>query len=483
MISQWLRWTNYAIAALIVLLLVATGFLWVNRSEEIVQGDLKLKPNRLPKSAFELDADAYKNIDQSLLALQSAPPTLQIPDLKNQLIYYGKNGRPDAQLANTSYHFSVSGNKTIASIAPGDRLYLVFDKKSGASKYVLSPNNGKTSLWIEAKPAEASTEILINVFMENDKGEVITEPKSNAEFKLTEKEFIRYAGVNWELGTFRVDGTLLARMRAKWHGPDKFLENHGGEQYAHATGKQRIDFGEGDDVYSVFVEVGDCLIWDSEASKWKAVQPGVGSQKYPLLVAKKMEERLMSFELWDMDGKGKIALNMLKSTEPTMIAGVHNIHNVFKFVGARTKTQCVFEINNERIVLSPSDWLLLTPKGWKKLSSEEEIDDYVNRKTTGSLFVFEKLGRKDEKQVLIGMIYNPSRCDCQEIELSLQPHTGPGSKPEESKETKEKEKELADALREKIKNMRSDAEAAATIPQVPSHPRPGVAVPKTTPNQ
>lgn len=464
MISQWVRWANYAVTAFIVLLLVVTGILWISRPGEILQGDVELKQSRLPKGAFELAADAYKKFDHSLLVLQDAPPSLQVPDLKNQLIYYGKNGRPDSQADNTSFHFSINGTKSIVSIGPDERLYLIYDKKSGPSRYIFSPDNEKTSLWIEAKPSDLPNEILVNVSMENEKGELINEPKSNAEIKIAEKEFIRYAGVNWEIGTWRVDGTLLARMRARWYGPDLFLENHGGEQYAHTVGKQRIDFGEGDDIYSVFVQVGDCLIWDAEKNKWVAIKPGVDSQKYPLLVIKKMEDRLMSLELWDVDGKGKIALNMLKSTEPMLTANSHNIQNVFKFVGARTRTQCVFEINNERVVISPADWMLLTPKGWKKLSTEEEIDQYVNRKSTGTLFVFDKLSRKDEKQVMLGLLYNTSRCEFQQVELPLHPNTGQG-KPNERKD---KEKDIAEVMKDKINNS-IRAEGEMTPPSLPSN--------------
>jgi hypothetical protein len=475
MISQWLNLINYVIGAIIVCLLIWTAFFWLGRPNEIVQGDLKPNQSRLPKIAFELPAEAYHDIDSSLLALQCSSPTLQVPDLRTQLIYYGKNGRPDAQAVNTSFHFSINGSKTVVSATPGERLYLVYEKKGGPCRYIFSPENEKTSLWIVAAPTNTN-EVSVTVSMEDEKGNLIEEPKSNIEFKLTEKEFIRYAGVAWELGTWRVDGTLLARMRARWHGPDRFLEKHGGSEYAEIASKQRIDFGEGDEIYSVFVAVGDCLIWDPEKLQWQVVQPSEKSLKYPLLVVKKMEDRLMGFELWDVDGKGKVSLNILKSTEPLMTAGAQNILNQFKFVGARTKSQCVFEINRERMVLRPSDWLLLTPKGWKKLTTEQEIDDYVNRRTSGNLFVFEGLSRKDEKQVMMGMLYNASRSDSQEIELPLTTTIATqGKKPGEAKEKekekdKEKDRNGVEALKERLhNNIRADGEIPSIPQGMPPH--------------
>lgn len=433
MASQWLSWLICVIVGSIVCLLLGTGFVWLQRPSEIVCTKPVCKQNRLPKGAFTLKPEAYQKIGKPLFNLLSAPPTLQLPDLRQHLIFYGKNGRPDAQSAHTFLHFSFLGNKSVVSIPPNEKLYLVYDKKSTPCHYVFSPNNAPTSLWIEARPQE--NEVLVRLFMKNEKGELITDPESHSQFKLPEKEFIRYAGAAWEINGTRVDGTLLARQRARWFGADKFLERHGGDDYKEVVQKQRIDFGENEDIYSIFVALNDCFIWNG--NHWKSVKPGEESLKHPLLVVKKIDERLMTFELWDVEGKGKIMLNVLKSSEPWLVNS-NSIQNMFKFVGARTRTQCVFEINHERMLLSPSDWILFTNKGWKKLSSEEEIDQYVKRKNHGTLFVFEGVTRKDDRQVILGTLYNPTRSDFQPIELPIQPvgNANPPT-PRDSKGSKE----------------------------------------------
>lgn len=416
MISQWLSWVNCAILGSALLFGLAGGLFWLKRPAEIVCTNPILKECGLPKSSFELPEQAYNQAGTTILALQQEPFAMQLPNLKSQLIYYGKNGRPDAQTQNTLLHFSFNGNKAVTSIEPGGKLFLIYDRKSNPGRYSFSPNNEKSSLWIKANPFDKEVEVKVK--LENDKGEKITEPKEFAEFRLSEKEFSRHAGVTWEIGSFRVDGTLLARQRARWFGPDKFLEQHGGDEFHENVGKHRIEFGENDDLYSVFVKADDCLIWTDNS--WKVVPPGEKSLGFPLLVVKKIDERLMAFELWDVEGKGKILLNLLKSTEPWGAQNTQSLQNMFKFVGARTRTQCVFEINRERMVLRPSDWLLLTPKGWKKLETVEEIDNYVKRKLTGSLFVFEGISRKDEQQIMKGTLYSPARHDSLPIELALQ---------------------------------------------------------------
>jgi hypothetical protein len=415
-VNRWLSWLNAGLLGGSLILGLATVWLWLKSSAPIEICDPHSKNCLLPKGFFESSLLAYEKINGPLLALEQLPFNLQVPDLRQQLIYYGKNGRPDGQQDHTLLHFSLSGSKTIVSVAPGDKIYLSYDRKSTPNHYIFSPQNEKTNLWIEAKPIEQ--EVQVHVTLENDQGELVTEPENYATFRLPEKEFTRHAGIAWEIGAWRVDGTLLARQRARWFGPDRFLEHHGGSEYQEMASKQRIDFGENDDVYSVLVKVEDCLIWKN--NQWHVVTPGEESLNHPLLVIKKVEDRLMNFELWDVEGKGKVILNLLKSNEPWTAQNTQALQNLFKFVGARTRTQCVFEINHERVVLSPSDWMLQTPKGWKKLVTEEEIDNYVKRKTVGNLFVFEGVSRKDEHQVMKGTLYNSARNDFQEIELALQ---------------------------------------------------------------
>lgn len=459
--SQWISWLNCGLLGLSLFLGLAGGMFWLKRPSEMMSAYSPSRECGLPKGAFELSEEAYQRIGDSCLALEEAQFTLQLPDLRQQLIYYGKNGRPDGASNHTLLHFSLNGNKNVVSIAPDEKLYLTYDRKSMPGRYVFSSNNEKTSLWVEAHPIDHEAQI--HVVLENEKGETISEPEAFVQFRLPEKEFIRHAGTTWELGSFRVDGTLLARQRARWCGVDRFLEDHGGDEYKNIAGKQRVDFGENDDLYSVFLQAGDCLIWNE--NRWKVVAPGEASLGYPLVVVKKVDERLMTFELWDVEGKGKILLNLLKSTEPWTMQNPQTLQHTFKFVGARTRSQCVFEVNRERIILRPSDWLLLTAKGWKKLATEEEIDSYVKRKLSGTLFVFEGLSRKDDRQMMKGMLYSPARNDCQTIELALQS----GVKPSGFKDGKEA-RELAEGKEVLPPGMREGDATSHPLTAVPPIP-------------
>lgn len=413
MTKEWLNWINRGIAALVACLLLGAVALLIVGRPSVTTPEVSTAPKIVQASSFQLPQESYDAIDNSVLTLKSSPITLQLPDLRQVLIYYGKNNRPDADPATSMLHFGIAGTKTIFSTPQNTPAYLVYDKKQTPPRYQPSPDNTPTSLWIEA--GAFGPNAVVKVRMKTDRGELVTTPLNNAEISLNERPYVRTDMASWEIGKQRVDGTLLARQRAKWYGTDRFLERHGGKEYEQYIGKQRIDFGDGPDLYPVFVKTGDSLIWDQD--RWKVVEPGEETLNKPILVVKKVDERLISFELWDAEGKTKITLNLLKSNDPTIPA---NVMQGFKYVGSRTRSQFVFEVNKERLTLSPLDWLLQIGKGWKKLSTPEEIDAYVDRKDVGYLFVFDGIERRDDRQIIMGALFNKARSDYKQVEMSLE---------------------------------------------------------------
>lgn len=432
MIKNWLTWINLGIAGLALLFILLSMGINFWRPSEIPVPEFPPEKTSLPKGAFRLEKEGYDNIGPPLMSLHFSPMTLQLPNLRNYLVYYGRNERPDASSEQSMLHFAFSGSKEIASVHPEKPLYLVYDKDQPRVKYRFSPKNAETSLWVKAIPEEK--EAVINVAMKNEAGDIIRKPEQYAQFKVKEKQFSRFGGERWELGKWKVDGTLLARQRARWYGNDLFLEKHGGEEYTELFEKQRIDFGQGEETYSAFISLEDVLAWKDE--RWHEVKPGVDSQQYPLLVVKKVDERLMKLELWDVGGKAKVSLNLIKSTETSL---PQNIQKTFKFVGARTRSQLMFEVKNERMLISPKDWLLFVDGKWIKLTSSEDIDAYVERRMVGPLFVIDGVVRDDGRQILVGTLFNSTRTDMKTIEIPLQQGAGPsGSNPKPKRKSKGK---------------------------------------------
>lgn len=413
MMKEWLNWMNLSLAAAILLLLLGAIYLVTTNNAPFEIQEETNSRIQLPPSAFEQPPEAYDAIGEPALQLKSVAIGLQLPDLRKNLVYYGRNNRPDADPNSTLLHFGFVGNKSFTSILPKIPYYIVYDKRQSPPRYEFSPENKETSLWIETSPEGSNAAIIVR--MKNDLGEIVNTPPAYSSFNLPEKPLARVDTTSWEIGKLRVDGTLLSRQRARWTGTDKFLERHGGEEYAQFIGKQRIDFDEGENAYSVYIQNGDVLVWNN--NRWNNAIPGPETLAKPLLVVKKVEERLMSFELWDNDGKAKITLNLLKTNEPPPST---NVLQGFKFVGSRTRSQFVFELNKERITLSPLDWLLYIDKKWKKLTTIQDIDAYVEHKITGLLFIFDGIEKREDHQLLIGTLFNKSGTDFVHVEMTME---------------------------------------------------------------
>jgi hypothetical protein len=424
MIKEWLNWINASVAGVAFLLLAAAAFFWLERPPSIAVLEGPAAKSSTIEHSFSHPKEGYDAIEQRLLMLKSSPVTMQLPDLRNVLNYYGKNNRPDADPNNALMYFGFSGDKTIASIVPGEKKFLMYDRKSTPAHYTFSPDNIETHLWIEISPQ--GPQPTVQVYLRDENGSIIREPATFAKFTLQEKPAVNTGGANnWEIGKQRVDGTLLARQRARWFGSDLFLEKHGGPEYEFTVGKQRIDFGDGQDAYSIFVGKDSVILWDG--TRWKVATPGDETLGKPIMVVKKVDEKLMNFELWDPEGKSKVTLNLLKSSEAVLPP---NLMSSFHFLGAKTLSQFVFEINKQRMTLSPQDWLLHVDKEWRKLATPEEIDDFVDRRAPGFLFIFDAVEKHDDHQVLSGTLFNRARTVTQHVEIPLQQtSSGAGAPP------------------------------------------------------
>lgn len=410
---KWLIIFNIGLGGTALCLMTAAAAVTFSRPSTIEVSEAAPKAKVLPENAFQLQKDAYDSIGSSLFTLQFSPPKMQLPDLRNLLTYYGPNGRPDVNLGSNVVYFGLANTRDQGALSEGERLYLLYDRTQNPPRYIFSPGNSPTTLWIEADSEEKGAKIRVS--MMNQEGMVVQEPANRSKFELQQKEFAQFnRGSQWKIGDNRVDGTLLARQKAKWYGIDKFFERHGGEEFETTAKKQRIDFTNGEEVYSVFVDQGDVLYWDKD--HWHAAKPGPETIGKPLLQVKKVAERLLTFDLWNSDGSNKIVLNLLKSQERW---SPQQIQRDFRFLSARTRSQYVFEVDKEKMTLVPRDWLVKTESGWEKLDSVQEIDDYVSRKIQGPLFVFDGVEKRDDRQVLVGTLFNASRTDMKQIELDI----------------------------------------------------------------
>ncbi len=407
------------VTGLVLLILLLSSQKAQITTRSTVKSDL---PSSLPKNLFSLPSECYEKIGEGALALKWTPPHPTVPDLRKELFFLGPNLRPDVLTSKSLFHVGLKSSSEVKSLTLRDRHYLTFQSKTSSmheasnsisrGAYTFSPDNKTTPLWIELSCADDHS-VRIIVGMTDEAGRLVNCPEEIRCFNLQKGEGQRNAlSQSWEIGGNRVDATLLVRQKARWIGPDKFLEKHGGSDFAYTVGRERIDFIDPAHPYACFVKEGDFLIW--KENQWKFPAEDENTSSFPLLVVKKVDEKLMAFELWDREGRGKIPINLIRARgyEP-----LPDLKQEFKFVGAKTWAQFIVEARSERLILRPHDWLLLTAEGWEKIDTAEKVDLYVSQKLVGPLFILEKMSKLAGKQVLIGHIFNATRTEVFDVEL------------------------------------------------------------------
>lgn len=411
MVRKLLVWMNYALFGCAIVLLLSIAANLFKGGREAAELDTSKLSVEIAKNSFLQTQQAYNSIGDPVLRTSLFQPTLELPDLRPYLTYYGKNARPDIGEAAQYLYFGLKGAPA-AGFPEKTKIFLRYDASKKPGTFIFSPENQPTHLWLQV--TQENNRAKIEVEMKNEKGQFITEPPSRATFTLPVRDFARTAGSAWEIGKWKVDATLLARQRARWFGQDQFLNEHGGEEYSDLKGSERVEFGEANERYALFLKEGDCFIWDGQ--RWQPVKIGEASQGFALLCVHKIDERFMRFNLWDANGQGHVVLNLVKSKEAWT---PKSYEQDFKFISSRTLSQYVFEVKKNRMVLRPYDWLLLKEGKWSTLATAEEIDAFVERKNSGVLFIFSGPTQQEDKQVLRATLYSPSRTETSPISFPL----------------------------------------------------------------
>lgn len=381
----------------------------MRRSASFEQPRLSLHGEELPKGGFEREKVDYALLGDSILELDYHVPELRLPDLRKELIYYGQNLRPDAGRTPV-FFFSVGQSGEIVPVKPASPTYLIVGEKGG-EKMRFSEGNKPTDLWFEV--GLQGGQAIVDVSIRDEEGAVHRIPEERAHFALSEESHRQRGAFPWRIGELPVDAAFLTRQGAKWRGRDLFLEKHGGEEFRSFEGKQRVTFGEGEGKYALYLGKGDFLIW--KEGRWSAPMEGEATSGFPLLKLEKVDERLLSFTLFDSSGGAKIPLALVKSIDPLAPLPAGD----FQFAGARTRVHSMFNLRGQREIVGPKDWFILQEGRWKKLKSVKEINAFVEGKMEGLLLVIEQLIGEGEEKRFEATLYNASRSDFIPVALPL----------------------------------------------------------------
>jgi len=355
---------------------------------------------------FSRSDDEYNNIGEPVLQL-SQNKISQIPDLRNILIFHGINNRPDMQNPkNPTVTLSLRGANGTLTIPIQEKAFISYD------------SDNKRYIFTHKSPLEANFSLLdqlLNVIIQivPDNINSLEEEYPKATFKLKKTTLQRRKP--WKIDGLNVDNNLFLQQKAQWYGKDLFLETHGGEDFKLIADKERIDFNNKAVPYSIFAKEKESFIWKD--SRWQEITLFEDTLSYPLLYIDKIEERMMNISLWSPNGKIENHLHIVKSREtwsPSFL------ESQIKFIGSKTTSQAIVEINNNRTTITANDWIIYYNKEWTKIESRKQLDNYLNNKLHGELFIFKGLGKNESGPVLQGHIFNRSKTEKHLFEIPLQ---------------------------------------------------------------
>lgn len=301
--------------------------------------------------------------------LPKAIPLLE--KIKENLLFFGPCDRPcDSRL-----FFGYKGSNQTFSLKEGVRILLP---------------NYPHPIWIETSNGTAT------VGFQEEK----------ISFELQKMPFSSQSS-SFEIGSLRVDPTLLARQRVKWVGEDLFLTRHGNAQ----TSTHRLDF---DVSYSLFIKEGSLLIW--KEGMWQVTNSIEEVQNYPLFQIQKIDEKTLHGTIYASDAPLSCPITISKYPELQIPPKAPHL---FHYIGSRNLKEWLFEVAGKKVSVKEGDWWLGTDKGWQLLDTEESIDAYVERKLTGELFVIESCQRVKGEKMLMGHVFNVSRTKEWEVSIPI----------------------------------------------------------------
>lgn len=358
----------------------------------------------LPTRSFSFPQSSQSE-SYSTLQLEFAPIQLNVPNLQPYLAFHGKNVREDAPKNPPELFFTLAPSKEVVPLRAGEKVYLARE----GSDFRFSSKNQPTSLWFV--PLLRGADVALSVTVQNEDGSLSQQPKSNSEFILKERPLPLPQPV-WNIGSLRADQTLLMRQGAKWAGKDLFLETHGGDEFKFAQGRERVLFKNDLGQYDLYFEPGAQFVFDSD--HWREVKKGEDVRGQPILKVAKVDEKLITLELYSASGAQKFLYSLIKQPDPRPVL---NPQSDFAYVGARTKVHSLFKVSGKREIVGVGDWMIRSSDGWMKIKTAKEIDRYIEGLLEGPLLVIDGIEEQNGQKGFKGTLYSEKRSQAVDVFL------------------------------------------------------------------
>jgi hypothetical protein len=375
-------------AICLVFVFALSLFMFFAEEEERVSESIK-SPQR--------KKEAYEQIGWGPLALNELRSQGPLPFLTKELIILGKNNRPERQAREGFFLLGLKSSQEEIIVAERQPIFLM---KGEDNKWHFSLS--KTPLCLFSTMAEGN-KVVVHVISSLDEGR--------------EGDF--------QLKCFDKTGDLIentpyvkALKSAKFWGHDLLIQNYGGSDYRDLLKKNKIEV-EGK-VY--FVGEDDLLMWKD--GRWHLVSLKNIEPLTPIAKVISSIPTEICLQIWDESGFHTLITK--KAVERVPKIG-HKLEELFSSIRMRTPSEITCLMGKRRVILKEGDWWLKMDVGWKKLKTMNDIEDYLDHRLRGELFIFESIVADKGKVILKGTSFDVMRTDMQPLSmtasLSKKPHS------------------------------------------------------------
>lgn len=327
---------------------------------------------------------SYEEIGLGPLALNGMRVRCPVPGLGREIALLGKNTRPDAQDVAILLGLKSAAEERV--VMSGETVYVRQDSDR------FSFSSEKTPIAITPISLDENS-VLIEVRLNEEKGEFILK---NACLIPKEIEALAYAK------TLR---------DAKWWGPDILIQNCGGDEYQHLRFKHKIEFS---DANVCFIGEGDLLAWEED--QWRHVSSDTISPFLPLARVAAITPRGIELQAWDESGFYPMNVKISSQQLPK---GAFKLEEIFSSMRPRTASRLSCLLGKRRVVLKEGDWWLKTPAKWHNLKTVSEIEDFLQHKIQGELFIFDQMDTEKGKIVMKGRLFDTMRTQMTPVALAV----------------------------------------------------------------
>lgn len=371
----------------------------------------KVVPDAIALSA-SYSSFPYEAIGTGALALNPHQTWGWMAHLARELSVIAHNSRPDAEGDDVKILLGLKGVKEPLSISSGRTLFLASDGELGT----LGFSEERQPLWIRPILLE-NGRVLIEAGRKlghldlgqgyEEKGQFIVSVALNRSFSQIEHSLPQE--------------TAVAALR-KGHcwGKDALIQHYGGVELASWRDRYKIEISSGVSQHIVFVTAGDYLQWNG--SRWLWANRDQLATNMPVALVKNISSRGVEFIVWDESGFCPIQVELpLEQGGRSQGGDIMPTHLRFR---TASQISCLF--GKKRVLLRQGDWIVRTSVGWRSLRRPEDVENCLQHRLKGELFIFDKLVQEQGRWVLKGALFDEMRTQMQPVSIPMdtERHTG-----------------------------------------------------------